>query len=223
MTGKLIIIEAGDGCGKATQSQKLYERLCREYSLVKKIEFPNYKSPSSALIKMYLNGEFGSHPEDVNPYAASAFYAVDRYASFKTEWEDFYKKGGIIIADRYTTSNMVHQAVKFEAEEEKLAFLTWLWDFEFNLFKLPVPDCVIFLDMPPDFSRSLLARRASKSGAKQDIHEQDQAYLTKCYYNYKLLAKKYHWQTISCVQDHTLKTVDEIGREVYNTVKQTLK
>jgi dTMP kinase len=223
MAGKLIIIEAGDGCGKATQTQKLYERLRQEYPNVKKIEFPNYKSPSSALIKMYLNGDFGSHPEDVNPYAASAFYAVDRYASFKTEWEDFYRHDGIIIADRYTTSNMVHQAVKFGDEPKKMAFLAWLWDFEFNLFRLPVPDCVIFLDMPPEYSRTLMNGRANKSGAEQDIHEQDQAYLTKCYHNYKLLAGKYHWQTISCVRNSILKTVDEIGQEVYKTVKQTLK
>lgn len=223
MTGKLIIIEAGDGCGKATQSQKLYEALQVEYPQVKKVEFPNYKSPSSALIKMYLGGEFGSHPGDVNPYAASAFYAVDRYASFKTEWEEFYKDGGIIIADRYTTSNMVHQAVKFDNEAEKMKYLAWLWDFEFNLFKLPVPDCVIFLDMPPDYSRSLMKGRANKSGEQKDIHEQDQEYLVKCYYNYKLLAAHYHWRTISCVEAERLKTVEQIAQEVYQTVKQTLK
>lgn len=223
MTGKLIIIEAGDGCGKATQTQKLCDRLQQEKVNVKKIEFPNYKSPSSALIKMYLNGEFGSDPESVNPYAASAFYAVDRYASFKIEWEGFYNMGGIIIADRYTTSNMVHQAVKFGNEQEKMVFLDWLWDFEFKLFKLPVPDCVIFLDMPPEYSRSLMAGRANKSGAEHDIHEQDQAYLAKCYNNYRLLAAKYHWQTVGCVQNNRLKTVDEIGTEVYQTVKQMLK
>lgn len=223
MTGKLIIIEAGDGCGKATQTQKLYEALKKEYGKVKKVEFPNYKSPSSALIKMYLGGEFGSHPGDVNPYAASAFYAVDRYASFKTEWENFYQAGGIIVCDRYTTSNMVHQAVKFDNQEEKMKYLAWLWDFEFNLFKLPVPDCVIFLDMPPDYSLSLRQGRANKSGEQKDIHEQDQEYQIKCYHNYKLLAAHYHWQTIRCVEAGELRTVEQIAQEVYHSVKQTLK
>lgn len=123
MRGKLIVIESGsDGSGKATQSQKLFNRLYDENYKVRKIEFPNYKSNSSALVKMYLNGEFGSNPEDVNAYAASTFYAVDRFASYKTEWEEFYKAGDIIIADRYTTSNMVHQASKINDEKKEMNF-----------------------------------------------------------------------------------------------------
>jgi len=156
MKGKLIIIESGaDASGKATQTNKLYERLVQEGYKVKKITFPNYDSDSSALVKMYLNGDFGKDPNDVSPYVASTFYAVDRFASYRTEWGQAYNDGWIILADRYTTSNMVHQAAKIKDMEEKDRFLDWLWNFEFEIYKLPVPDCVIFLDMPPLSAGSL--------------------------------------------------------------------
>ena len=145
MKGKLIIIESGsDASGKATQTKKLVERLSNEYKNIRKVEYPNYESESSALVKMYLRGDFGKNPSDVDPYVASTFYAADRYASFKTEWEEFYNNGGIVIADRYTTSNMVHQASKMD-KEDRDKYLDWLVDYEFNLYKIPKPDCVIFL------------------------------------------------------------------------------
>ena len=141
MKGKLIIIEGSDGSGKATQTKKLYDRLEAENYKIKKVEFPNYNSESSALVKMYLRGDFGKNATDVDPYVCSTFYAVDRYASFKTGWEEFYNNGGIIICDRYTTSNMVHQASKID-ESERDKYLDWLNDLEFNLYKIPKPDCV---------------------------------------------------------------------------------
>src|SRR3712207_976331 len=173
--GKLIVLEACDGSGKATQTKKLYDRLLLEHKNVLKVEYPDYNSNSSALIKMYLNGEFGDKPDDVNAYAASTFYAVDRYASFKKNWKDFYDKGGIILADRYTTSNMVHQAAKIHDEEEKNKFLTWLWELEFKLMGLPVPDAVIFLDVPPEYGKKLMLNRKNKFTGKddKDIHEKD--------------------------------------------------
>ena len=183
MKGKLIIIESGsDASGKATQTRKLYDRLIKDGYNVKKVEYPNYKSQSSALVKMYLNGDFGKSAEDVDAYIASTFFAADRYASFKTEWEEFYNNGGIIIADRYTTSNMVHQASKMD-ENERDKFIDWLFDYEFNLYKLPKPDCVIFLDVPIDFSKKLMERRKNKFTGenKKDIHESDKYYLTKSY------------------------------------------
>lgn len=223
MNGKLIIIEAGDGSGKATQTEKLYNRLIEDGINVRKVTFPDYKSNSSALIKMYLNGEFGTRPESVNPYAASSFYAVDRYASYKQNWEEFYKQGGIVIADRYTTSNMVHQAVKILGQEEKEAFLDWLWDLEFIKFGLPIPDVVIFLDMPPIYSRALRKERAKKHGELvPDIHERDEKYLENCYVNYRTVADKYHWQQIQCIQNQRLKDVDEIHEEVYQTVQNII-
>jgi len=224
MKGKLIIIEAGDGSGKATQTEKLYQRLLLEQFKVKKIEFPNYASQSSALVKMYLNGEFGTDPDLISPYIASSFYAVDRYASYKKDWETFYLEGGIILADRYTTSNMVHQAAKIEEDSERDKFIEWLYDFEYNIFGLPVPDYVVFLDMPPEFSLGLLAQRASKTiDVQQDIHEADEQYLIKSYNNASRIASKYNWHKVSCLNNRSLKTIEEIHEEVYKLVKVELR
>ncbi len=217
MKGKLIIIEAGDGSGKATQAEKLYARLKAEKYKVKKIEFPNYKSNSSALIKMYLQGEFGPEPDDVNPFVASTFYAVDRYASYKKEWESFYLEGGIIISDRYTTSNMVHQAAKIENPIEKEKYLQWLWDLEFNKMGLPIPDKVIFLNVPPQYSQKLVKDRANKftGGVEKDIHERNQAFLESSYQNACAIAAKYNWYKIDCLKNAKLKTIEEIHEEIY--------
>ena len=155
--GKLIIIEAGDGSGKATQTKALYEHLCREGYRVHRVEFPDYAADSSMLVRMYLRGDFGGHAEDVNAYAASTFFAVDRYASYRMKWKKAYEAGAIILADRYTTSNMVHQAVKLTDREERESFLDWLWDFEFGKLGLPVPDKVVFLDMDPEVADQLIA------------------------------------------------------------------
>lgn len=220
--GKLIIIEAGDGCGKATQTARLYERLTAEGYPVKKVEFPDYASPSSALIKMYLGGQFGTQPDAVNAYAASAFFAVDRFASYKTSWGEWYRQGGIILADRYTTSNMVHQAVKIADESAKDSFLDWLWDLEFVKFGLPIPNQVLFLDVPPDLSSRLLAERSVKAGGEPDIHERDMDYLARCYHSYRLLAARYGWQSIDCVSSDGLKSVDQIHQAIYHSVKTIL-
>lgn len=223
MKGKLMIIEGGDGSGKATQTEKLYRRLLAENHDVRKVEFPNYASESSALVKMYLNGEFGSNPDAISPYIASSFYAVDRYASYKKEWEEYYLNGGIILADRYTTSNMVHQTAKIDSETEKEVFLNWLYDFEFNIFGLPVPDCVVLLDMPPDISLSFIAQRANKSlDVERDIHEANQDYLRKSYLNANIIASKYQWNKISCTKNNSLKSIQEIHDEVYQLVKKKL-
>jgi len=219
MKGKLIIIEAGDGSGKATQAEKLFQRLLLEKFKVKKIEFPNYASESSALVKMYLNGEFGTDPNTISPYIASSFYAVDRYASFKKDWEEYYLEGGIILADRYTTSNMVHQAAKIDDELERNKFIDWLYDYEYNIFGLPIPDYVVFLDMPPEFSLGLLAKRASKTlDVQQDIHEADAQYLIKSYNNANRIASKYNWHKVMCIRNSALKTIEEIHEEVYQLV-----
>jgi len=219
MKGKLIIIEAGDGSGKATQTERLFQRLLLEKFKVKKIEFPNYASESSALVKMYLNGEFGTDPNTISPYIASSFYAVDRYASFKKDWEEYYLEGGIILADRYTTSNMVHQAAKIDNELERNKFIDWLYDYEYNMFGLPIPDYVVFLDMPPEFSLGLLAKRASKTlDVQQDIHEADAQYLIKSYNNANWIASKYNWHKVLCIRNSALKTIEEIHEEVYQLV-----
>ncbi|MGI6677948.1 MAG: dTMP kinase [Dehalobacterium sp.] len=224
MKGKLIIIESGvDSSGKATQTQLLFQRLEKESYPVKKVEFPNYQSPSSALVKMYLNGDFGKNPGDVDPYVSSTFYAVDRYASYKTNWEEFYTRGGIILADRYTTSNMVHQGAKLGGKD-KDRYLEWLWDLEFNIYQLPVPDGVIFLDMPTEYSHRLMDKRKNKciGGMEQDIHEQNKAYLESSYENALYVAKKYNWLRVSCVEGDRLRSIEEIHEDVYRYAKKLI-
>jgi dTMP kinase len=218
--GKLICIEAGDGSGKETQTNKLFERLQSENYNVRKISFPDYASESSALIKMYLRGDFGSKPDDVSPYIASTFYAVDRYASYKRDWGLFYEQGGIILADRYTTSNMVHQAVKIANPGEREEFLSWLWNFEFQLFGLPQPDCVIFLDMPPDYAAHLMENRRNKiTGSDQkDIHESDQAYLEQAYKGALWLAEKYGWHRVTCIDNNQIRSIMDIHNEIFDVV-----
>lgn len=213
--GKLIIIEAGDGSGKATQTEALYAHLVRDGRRVHRISFPDYDSESSALVRMYLDGVFGAHADDVNPYAASTFFAVDRFASYRTTWKRWYDAGDIILADRYTTSNMVHQAVKIEDAQEREAFLDWLYDFEFRKMELPVPDAVVFLDMAPDVADRLLAARAVKTGEKEDIHERDKGYLARCHAAYLALAEKYGWARVRCSEGGAPRAVAAIHEDVW--------
>ena len=175
----LIVLEGLDGSGKGTQAQLLYEALSARYGRVRKITFPDYGSPSSALVKMYLNGDFGKNPEEVNAYAASAFYAVDRYASFQIDWKADYEGGVPILADRYTTSNMIYQLGKLPRTEWE-NYLSWAQDFEYDKLGLPRPDLVLFLDMPVEVSQALLLGRYHGDEEKKDIHESDLAFLRDC-------------------------------------------
>lgn len=224
MKGKLIIIESGsDASGKATQSEELLKKLTADGYNVRKVEYPNYKSESSTLVKMYLRGDFGKNADDVDAYIASTFFTADRYASFKTEWEEFYRSGGIVIADRYTTSNMVYQASKMEIEERD-KYLDWLEDYEYNLFKIPRPDEVIFLNVPVDYSIKLMENRKNKFTGEdeKDIHESDKNYLRKTYNNSLYIADKYNWKRVECVKDEQLRTIEDISDEIYEIVKKIL-
>lgn len=219
MPGKLIVIEGSDGCGKQTQAGKLFDRLQAEGRRVRQITFPDYASDSSALVKMYLKGDFGSDPAQVNPYAAAAFYAVDRWASFTTSWGKWRQEGGIIVADRYVTSNMAHQAVKITDASERENFLEWLWDLEFVKFSLPVPDIVVFLDVPPRYSLELISQREGKNPlAAKDIHEKNAAYLTAVYQSYLLASQKYGWKKINCAGQNGIRPLEDIHAEVYRAV-----
>ncbi len=225
MKGKLIIIEGVDSSGKATHTKLLYERLINENNEVKKVEFPNYNSNSSALVKMYLNGDFGDKPEDVNPYAASVFFAADRFASFKTLWKDFYENGGIVVSDRYTISNMIHQAAKIKDLEKKRIFLEWLWDLEFIKMGIPVPDCIIFLDMPPEYAQILMKNRKNKITGlnEKDIHENNLEYLQESYKNACNIAELYNWNHVYCVMDGKIRDIADIQNDIYSIVKKALK
>jgi dTMP kinase len=158
MSGKLIVFEGTDGSGKSTQFARLCRRMEAEERPFQKLIFPQYGEPSSALLKMYLNGEFGKRPSDVNAYAASAFYAVDRYASWKKVWGGYYRDGGLVLSDRYTTSNAVHQASKLP-ETQWEDFFRWLFDFECDKLGLPRPNLVLYLDMPTEKAVENLRRR----------------------------------------------------------------
>ena len=216
--GTLFVIEGVDGAGKATQTAKLVERLTADGKNPLKVTFPDYENKSSDIVKMYLNGAFGAHADDVNAKAASTFFALDRYVSYKTRWEADYLSDRVIVADRYVTSNMIHQASKLDTIEEKEAFIDWLTDFEYGIYKLPAPSKVVFLDMPPKYAAELTKTRANKSTGEmvQDIHESDRAYIQKSYENALWVAKRYGWHIISCVKDGCIRTIDDISDEVYN-------
>ena len=220
--GKLIVIEGTDGSGKSTQFKKLSEHLEMDGIGFKHLEFPRYSEESSALIRMYLAGDFGTKPADVNAYAASAFYAVDRYASYKMDWGQWYEEGGLVLSGRYTTSNAVHQASKVVgADREK--YLQWLYDFEYDKMGLPRPDLTIYLDVPTDYTEKLLRSREQATNTNADIHEQDMDYLATCRECGRAAAKFYGWTVIQCVRDGKMRTIEDIHQEIYAAVKQCLE
>jgi len=219
--GKLFVIDGTDGSGKQTQLDKLKERFDKENIQYRTVSFPNYDSPSSSLVKMYLGGEFGDDAKKISPYIASTFYAADRYATFKKDYEEYYNNGGIILADRYTTANMVHQAGKIEDDKEREKFLDWLWDFEFNLYGLPVPTEVFFLNMPTEYAIKLMENRANKitHNEKKDIHERDENHLKDAYNEACKLVKKYAWCEIKCVKNDHIRSIDDIHEEIFERIK----
>ena len=220
--GKLIVLEGTDGSGKSTQFKLLTQRLEAEKIPFKHAVFPRYSEPSSALIRMYLGGQFGSKPSDVNAYAASSFYAVDRYASYKMDWGQWYEDGGLVLSDRYTTSNAVHQASK-EAPEDREKYLHWLYDFEYAKLGLPKPDLVIYLDVPTDFTQKLLRHREAATNTTADIHEQDMQYLATCRETGRAAATYYGWTVISCVKDGQMRSIEDIHAEIYRHVQACLE
>lgn len=220
--GKLIVIEGTDGSGKSTQFRKLTERLEQEGQAFKTLVFPRYKEPSSALIRMYLGGDFGTHPSNVNAYAASSFYAVDRYASYKQDWGKWYEDGGLIVSDRYTTSNAVHQTSK-EPPEKQGDFLKWLYEFEYDKLGLPCPDLIIYLDVPTSFTEKLMRHREQETNTHADIHEQDMQYLATCRQSGRTAAQYYGWNVIQCVTDDEMRSIEDIHEEIYALVKRCLE
>ena len=220
--GKLIVIEGTDGSGKSTQFRMMSQRLEKENVSFRHIVFPRYSEESSALIRMYLGGQFGSKPSDVDAYAASSFYAVDRFASYKMDWGQWYEEGGLVLSDRYTTSNAVHQASK-EPEEQQAAFLHWLYDFEYDKLKLPRPDLTIYLDVPTDFTEKMLRSREASTNTTADIHEKDMTYLATCRETGRKAAQYYGWTVIQCVKDGAMRSIEDIHEEIYAHVLKCLE
>ena len=219
MKGKLIVIEGLDGSGKSTQIEVLKNKLSGEN--IHQIKLPDYDSPSCTLVKMYLGGEFGKNPEDVNAYAASAFYAVDRFANYKIKWKEYYDKGDIIISDRYTTSNAYHQATKIP-EKKRNEFFEWLEDFEYNLIAIPKPDIVIYLDMPVEISQKMMSERYKGDEEKKDIHEANVSYLIQCRDAALSAAKALNWKVIKCNDGDKPRTIDDIGDEIFAIVSKEI-
>lgn len=211
--GKLIVIEGLDGSGKGTQATELVKNLSAGGAPVRKVSFPDYASDSSALVKMYLSGQFGKDPQDVNAYAASTFYAVDRFASFKRDWGGFYEGGGIVVADRYTTSNAVHQCSKLPQEQWD-AFLAWLFDFEYHLLGIPSPDLVVYLSVDPAVSQRLMTGRYQGDESRKDIHEGNLAYLRRSRLVAEYCSSRLGWRQIECCRGGQMRTVEAIQADI---------
>ena len=218
--GKLIVIEGLDGSGKATQAQQLLDRVQQEGMWARKVSFPNYDDPSSTLVKMYLSGELGGL-EEVNAYAASSFFSVDRYASWQRYLRRDYEQGCLFIADRYTTSNMAHQTTK-EPRERWDSYLEWLEDLEYNKMGLPRPDRVIYLDVEPEVSRRLLMQRYDGDATREDIHEANFQYLLQCRQAALYAAQKFGWQVIPCCGPQGLLSIPEVAELVWQAAQPVL-
>ena len=221
MAGKLIVIDGLDGSGKSTQIERVTEILSKEYR-VKTISFPDYANESSALVRMYLGGAFGDKPDDVNAYAASSFYAVDRYASYKLFWEQDYQADTVILAARYTTSNAIHQMSKLPKEEWD-AYLAWLASYEYDKLGLPRPNGVIFLNMSKEASDRLLLKRYGGDESKKDVHERDQKYQSDCRTAAEYAAKKDGWTLIECCKGEEILPIETITEKILEAVEGFLK
>lgn len=220
MNNTLIVIDGLDGSGKSTQFDIIKDKLSQEHT-VKAISFPEYDKPSSALVKMYLSGEISENAADINAYAASSFYAVDRYVSYKKYWEKNYKNGELILASRYVTSNAIHQMSKLP-ESEWDSYISWLEDYEYSKFGLPRPNCVIFLDMPIEISQKLMSERYKGDESKKDIHESNIAYLKTCRKTALYAAEKLGWNVIGCSDDEKPLPIDEITQKLIDVINKIL-
>ena len=221
MKGKVIVIEGLDGSGKATQTQILFDRLLAERIKVRKVSFPDYQSPSSALVKMYLSGEFGTNPEDVNAYAAAVFYAVDRYASFKKDWGNDYADGAVILCDRYVTSNAIYQMAKVQKEDRE-SYLEWLSELEYEKLGVPKPDFVIYLDVPSEISQALMSKRYDGDESKKDLHERNLSSLAVCAESAAFSAQRLYWSDVNCVENSQRRSMDDISTEILKLIKEKL-
>lgn len=213
MKSKIIVIEGLDGSGKATQTKILFDRLNNSGKNAIKLEFPNYENPSSSLVKMYLNGDFGNEPENVNAFSASAFYAVDRIASYLQFWKNDYEEGSIILSDRYATSNIIYQMPKLPKQDWE-SFISWQEDFEYDKLGLPRADRIIYLDVEPEISQKLMEERYNGDNSKKDLHEKNLQFLLECRNAALYAAKKCSWTIINCCENGQIKSIDAIAKEI---------
>lgn len=219
MSGTLIVVEGLDGSGKTTQMELLEKSFQDSGAVYRRVKFPSYDQPFSAPVQMYLNGEFGSKPDDVNAYAASAFFAVDRYASYRKFWHTNYENGETILTDRYTTSNLVYQLPKIPRHEWD-TFLSWLCDFEFHKLGIPSPDLTVFLDMPQEISQHLIDSRYSENGGKRDIHESNTPYLSACRESARYAAERLGWPIVTCAENGQPRSIEAIHNDIVKIIRK---
>lgn len=219
--GKLIVLEGIDGCGKSSQYRRICARMESDGIAYNPIVFPRYDKQSSALVRMYLNGEFGSKPGDVNAYTASLFYAADRFASYREDWGTIYESGGLILSDRYTTSNIVHQGSKLE-DDELPGFFDWLCDLEYVKMGLPRPDLVIYLDVDVETSLRRMTKRQNDTDTKADIHEKDVEYLRRSLRTARKAAEHFNWAVVPFEKNGQERDIDEKNDEIYALIRACL-
>lgn len=220
--GKLIVLEGTDGSGKATQTQLLSASLGQDGIRHMPLSFPRYGQPSAKLIEMYLRGEFGEDVNELSPYEVSKYYAIDRYASYKEDWGAYYNRGGVIICDRYTTSNAIHQASKLPKKDRE-AYFKWLYELEFTHMGLPTPDLVVYLDVPLDVTVNLMRAREKATNTQADIHEKDLGYLALCKETAQAAVSYYGWVTVACSEDGVLRSIGDIQTDIYSKVQELFK
>lgn len=219
--GMLITFEGLDAAGKDTQTKLAAAYLEKRNLPYRLLSFPTYDGRMSALVQMYLRGEFGSDPKAVNAYAASSFFAMDRYASYMTDWKKDYERGAVLLANRYTTSNAIHQLSKLpEAEWE--GFLNWLYDYEYGLLGIPKPDRVLFLRVPPALSFRMAEKRCAETGAAKDIHESDLRHLETSAKAAQYVAERDGWITVDCVAGEVYRTREDIAAELAAYIRELL-
>ena len=222
MPGKLIVIEGIDGSGKSTQFQLICEQLDAEGMQFERIIFPRYKESSSAMLRMYLDGAFGDSPDDVNPYAASTFYAVDRFASYRMDWREHYEGGGLVLTDRYTTANAVHQGAKLPKPQQP-AFFDWLEEYEYHLLEVPAPDLVIYLNIDPQLALDHIQKRQLETGGNGDIHERDAEFLRNCAETGLHAAEYFGWDIVNCDLNGEVRDAKEIQSDIMALIREVLE
>lgn len=208
--GKLFVIEGLDGCGKSTQLEMLKAKVAGD---IRFISFPNYDSASGEIIKDYLSGKFSEEDGRTGAYTAGSFYAIDRYISYKTDWEKDYRSGKTIIAARYTSSNAIYQMAKLEKSYWD-EYLSWLEDYEYDKFAIPRPEKIIFLDMPIEVSQKLLSARYGGDEAKKDIHERNISFLKACRESALYTAEKKGWYILPCSDGKDPYSPEKINKEL---------
>ena len=216
----LIVLEGIDGSGKSTQFSLLRSHLETQGKDFSCLRFPQYDKASSALLQMYLQGEFGQNPNDVNAYAAATFYAVDRFASYRQVWKEDFLAGKLILADRYTTSNAVHQGAKLHGMAQN-DFFSWLDDFEYQKMELPRPNIVLYLDISLEIALENVAKRQAQTG-QWDIHEAGNDYLASCLLAAQQAADFFGWQKISCVHEGKMRPQEDIFQDILTVVQGLL-